>query len=62
MGRVSPSSARTLEEFSGHGRGDFHGDLVGNDLDEGLVTSDGLARLLEPLADGAFYYGFADVG
>ena len=51
-----------LEEFPGHRRGDFHGDLVGHNLDERLVATDGLARLLEPLADGAFNYGFADVG
>ena len=51
-----------LEKLSGDGRGDLHGDFVGHHLYEGLVTPDGLARLLEPLADGAFDYGFADVG
>ena len=62
MGRVSPSSARTRSSSPATGEGYFHSDFVGHDFYEGLVAPDGFARLLKPLADGAFYYGFADVG
>src|SRR6185312_9443337 len=51
-----------LRERSGHGRGNLGVDLVGRDLEERLVALDGIARLLEPLGDGAFGDGFAHLG
>ena len=50
------------EEFAFDGRGDLHGDLVGDDLDQRLIPPDGVAGLLEPFTDGAFDYRLANVG
>src|SRR5699024_5681777 len=51
-----------LLEGAGQGGGDLGVDLVGGDLEEGLVDLDGVALLLEPLGDGALGDGFAECG
>src|SRR5258708_7595634 len=48
-----------LGEGSGDGRGDLGVDLVGRDLEDGLVTLDGVADLLEPFGDRALGDGLA---
>ena len=50
---VSPSAAWILTTVPRDGCGDFRIDLVGGDLDEGLVLGDLVAFLLMPLQDGA---------
>ena len=47
---------------AGYGGGDFGIDLVGGDLEQWFVYLDGIADGLEPLRDGAFGYGFAQLG
>ena len=51
-----------LLQRAGGGRRNLGVDLVGRDLEERLVALDGVARLLEPLGDGAFGDGFAHLG
>src|SRR5699024_11092283 len=51
-----------LLQGAGDGGGDLGVDLVGGDLEEGLVDLDGVALLLEPLGDGALGDGFAEFG
>jgi hypothetical protein len=48
-----------LAQRAGDRRGHFDRDLVGFQFDQRLVDLDGVARLLEPGADGGFADGFA---
>src|SRR5207244_13114230 len=41
-------------------RRDFDRDLVGLELDQGLIDRDGIAGLLEPAADGGLGHGFTE--
>ena len=45
---------------AGHGGGDLGVDLVGRDLEEGLVDGDLVALLLQPPGDGALGHGLAE--
>ena len=58
--RPSRRPCDDLAEHAGGRRGDFEGDLVGLELDQGLVRLHRVARLLEPLADGRFGDRFAE--
>ena len=51
-----------LAKRAGDGRGDLGVDLVGGDLEQRFVALDGVARLLQPLGEGAFGDGFAHLG
>ena len=51
---------RSLRQHAGGGRRHFDRHLVGFELDQRLVDGDGVARLLEPLADGRLGDGFAE--
>ena len=51
-----------LAQDAGEGRGHLGVDLVGDDLEEGLVLGDSVARLLEPLADRALSDTLAELG
>jgi hypothetical protein len=47
-------------EYTGRRRVDFERDLVSFKLDQRLIRLDGIARLLEPLADRGFGDAFAE--
>ena len=49
-------------EHAGGRRGDFRIHFVGGDFKEGLVAVNLVARLLQPLGDGAFKNAFAHLG
>src|SRR6202041_841306 len=49
-----------LAERSGGRRRDLDRDLVGLELDQGLVDGNRIACLLEPAADGGLGHGFAE--
>ena len=49
-----------LAEHAGGRRRDFDGDLVGLELDQGLVHRHGIAGLLEPAADRGLGHGLAE--
>ncbi len=49
-----------LLEHAGDRRGDLRVDLVGRDLQQGLVDGDGVADGLEPSSDGALGDGLAE--
>src|SRR5699024_9689036 len=51
-----------LLQGAGDGGGDLGVDLVGGDLEQGLVDLDGVADGLEPLGDGALGDGLAEFG
>ena len=51
-----------FREHAGRGRVDFNGDLVGLELDQGLVRLHHIAGLLVPAADGGLGDGFAQGG
>ena len=51
-----------LGHVAGRRRGDLGVDLVGGDLEEGLVLLDLVAHLLEPLGDGALGDGLPELG
>jgi hypothetical protein len=51
-----------LGQRAGRRRGHLDRDLVGFELEQGLVGLHGVADLLEPLADGRLGDGFAQVG
>ena len=51
-----------FRQHAGGRRVDLERDLVGFELDQGLVGLDGVAGLLEPAADGRFGNGFAEGG
>ncbi len=53
---------RNFNNGAGYGGGDFGIDLVSGDLEQWFVDLDGVAYGLEPLRDGAFGYGFAQLG
>ena len=53
---------RDLGEHAGGGRRHLDRHLVGFELDQRLVDRDGVAGLLEPLADGRLGDGFAEGG
>jgi len=48
-----------LGEHARGGRGDFGIDLVGGDLEQGLIDLDGVAFILEPLDEGSLSHGVA---
>ena len=50
-----------LGEHAGHGRRHLGVDLVGGHLEQGLVSGDGVADLLEPLGDRALGDRFAEL-
>ena len=49
-------------EHAGRRGGDIDGDLVGLQADQRLVEGNGLAGLLEPLANGGLAYRFTQSG
>ena len=53
---------RDLAEHAGGRRRHFQRHLVGLEFDQRLVDGDGVARLLEPFADGGFGHRFAEGG
>jgi hypothetical protein len=57
---VSPSLARMSPSVPGRGRVDLERHLVGLELEDRLVGLHGVARLLEPAADGGLRDGFAE--
>ena len=59
---VEPSATLISLQHTGGGRRNLRVDLVGGDFEERLVALHGVARLLEPLGDGAFEDRLAHLG
>ena len=61
-GNGSSLLGQNLDQRPVHGRGNFHGYLVGYNLHQRFVPFNPVARLLQPLADGSFNHRLANVG